>query len=302
MVMTFVVSFTATLIAKNDDAAELFGSVSNEFVYDDEPVKSTGAPEIKTLFDDVETVAEKKSGVSQNHKSESTRDTNSESTREPEPERREEEIGFFAGLNRMFDVKSAVEDKIGSMPHYVELGRIPFIMRQAVVAVEDTRFYQHKGFDVIGIARAVVVNAKEGEIREGASTITQQTVKNLFLTSDRTFTRKFEEVVLAVNMERNFSKDKILEVYLNSIYFGSNFYGIYDAAQGYFGKSPDELTIGECAMLAGLPNAPSLYSPYVDFHSAKKRQLVVIDAMEKAGAITKTEAESARVEEILLVR
>ena len=105
-----------------------------------------------------------------------------------------------------------------------------------------------------------------------------------------------------MNMEDNFSKDKILELYLNVIYFGSDFYGIYDAAQGYFGKEPADLTLAECAMLAGLPNAPSLYSPYVDFHAAKKRQLVVIDAMEKLGIISVREAESARIEEIILAR
>ena len=286
LLVTFVASFTATLMVKSDNPAELFGVVSDEFTYDDEPVQSTGAKPIKTLFDDAEIVPVKNPA---------------KSDRQPEPARREENIGFFAGINRLIDIKPAVDAKIAAMPRYVPLTDIPFIMRQAIVSVEDARFYSHKGFDVIGIARAVVANAEAGKIREGASTITQQTVKNLFLTSDRTFARKFEELVLAMNMERKFSKDEILEIYLNTIYFGSDFYGIGDAAQGYFGKKPVDLTIGECAMLAGLPNAPSLYSPFVDFHSAKKRQLVVIDAMEKAGAINKTEAESARVEEIILV-
>ena len=201
----------------------------------------------------------------------------------------------------MTSIKPAVDEKIKSIPHYVAIDKMPFMLLQAVVAVEDTRFYKHKGFDIFGIARAVLVNVEAGEIQEGASTITQQTVKNLFLTSDQTFTRKTEELILSMNMEKNFDKDKILEIYLNSIYFGSDFYGIYDAAQGYFGKEPDELTMAECAMLAGLPNAPSLYSPYVDFHLAKKRQLVVIDAMEKTGVISSREAEKARVEEIILV-
>lgn len=291
MILTFVGSFAATLMMKSDNPAELFGAVSEEFIYDDEPAKSTGAPKIKTLFDDVEIVPEKKSV-----------EKNSAAEISDENERREESIGFFAGIKRMANITPAVEAKVDEMPHYVTLGEIPYLLRQAVIAVEDKRFYDHKGFDVIGIARAVFVNVEAGEIREGASTITQQTVKNLFLTSDRTFTRKIEELVLSMNLERNFGKDKILELYLNTIYFGSNFYGIHDAAQGYFGKSPIDLTIGECAMLAGLPNAPSLYSPYVDFRKAKARQLVVIDEMEKQGIITKTEAESARVEEIILVR
>ncbi|MBR0260476.1 MAG: transglycosylase domain-containing protein [Selenomonadaceae bacterium] len=202
----------------------------------------------------------------------------------------------------MTSIKPAVDEKIKNISHYVPLNEMPAFLIHAIVAVEDTRFYDHRGFDPVGIARAVLVNVEAGEIQEGASTITQQTVKNLFLTSDQTFTRKGEELILAMNMEKDFDKDKILEIYLNSIYFGSNFYGIYDAAQGYFGKEPSDLTLAECAMLAGLPNAPSLYSPYVDFHLAKKRQLVVIDAMEKIGIISKTEAESARIEEITLER
>ncbi|MBR0061672.1 MAG: transglycosylase domain-containing protein, partial [Selenomonadaceae bacterium] len=191
----------------------------------------------------------------------------------------------------MTSIKPAVNEKIKTIPRYVTIDKMPFMLLQAVVAVEDTRFYNHKGFDIFGIARAVLVNVEAGEIQEGASTITQQTVKNLFLTSDQTFTRKAEELILSMNMEKNFDKDKILEIYLNSIYFGSDFYGIYDAAQGYFGKEPAELTMAECAMLAGLPNAPSLYSPYVDFRLAKKRQLTVIDAMEKAGVVSSREAE-----------
>ena len=105
-----------------------------------------------------------------------------------------------------------------------------------------------------------------------------------------------------MNIEDEFPKDKILEMYLNTIYFGSNYYGIYDAAQGYFGKEPKDLTLAESAMLAGLPNAPSLYSPYVNFMLAKKRQLTVIDAMLREKVITATQAEDARIEEIVLVR
>ncbi len=150
------------------------------------------------------------------------------------------------------------------------------------------------------IARATAVNVEAGEIEEGASTITQQLAKNLFLSPEQTFTRKFEELLFAVNIERKFSKDQILEMYLNTIYFGSNFYGIYDASHGYFGKEPKDLSPAESAMLAGLPNAPSLYSPYVDFKLAKKRQLVVIDSMIRDGKMTEQEAENARIEEIVL--
>ena len=212
------------------------------------------------------------------------------------------DVGIFGRVERIFSIEEAVNERTRRIPHYVSLDEIPRSLRQAIVAVEDARFYSHSGFDVTGIARAAVVNVEAGEIEEGASTITQQLAKNLFLSSEQTFSRKAEELVLALELERNFSKDKIIEMYLNTIYFGSNFYGIYDAAQGYFGKEPKDLTVGESAMLAGLPNAPSLYSPYVDFMLAKKRQLVVINAMKNANFLSERDAENARIEEIVLAR
>ena len=299
MVLTFLISFAVTLYMKSDHPADYFNPVADEFFDADEEIKSRGVPEIKTLFDernnqpfDMKKYDDDKNS-SDNDKKISAAET-------PQPAQAEE-LGFLATIDRMTSIEPAVDEKIKTIPNYVTIDAVPNILQQAVVAVEDTRFYTHKGFDIFGIARAIFVNVEAGEIQEGASTITQQTVKNLFLTSDQTFTRKAEELILSMNMEKDFSKDKILEIYLNVIYFGSNFYGIYDAAQGYFGKEPADLTIAECAMLAGLPNAPSLYSPYVDFHLAKKRQLVVIDAMEKVGVINSREAESARVEEIILV-
>ena len=295
MIFTFVVSFAVTLAMKSDDPAEVLSSFG-EKIFPEKPIKSVGAPEIKTLFD--ERNNRPFDGVEQVQQVDIPEKKSAEVL--PPTERHEKEIGFFATLKRLNDVKPAVEDELRRMPHYVTVDKIPYHMRQAIVSVEDTRFYKHKGYDLIGIARAVLVNVEAGEIQEGGSTITQQTIKNLFLTSDRTFTRKLEELLLSRSMEKNFDKEKILEIYLNSIYFGSNFYGIYDAAQGYFGKEPSELSIAECAMLAGLPNAPSLYSPYVNFHRAKKRQLAVIDAMEKQGIISNREAESARIEEIIL--
>lgn len=310
MVLTFFISFGVTLFMKSDDPADYFGIFGEELFSSEKPVKTTGKPKIKTLFDDRNNTPFDPRNVSdrKNIDSKPSDDAKVLSERQPAedtqpaPRDKEADDGFFDSLGRMTSIEPAVNAKIKNIPHYVTLNKMPNILGQAVISVEDTRFYKHKGFDLIGIARALFTNVEAGEIREGASTITQQTVKNLFLTSDRTFSRKAEELVLAMNMENNFSKDKILEIYLNVIYFGSDFYGIYDAAQGYFGKDPAELTIAECAMLAGLPNAPSLYSPYVDFHAAKKRQLVVIDAMEKIGVIGKTEAESARIEEIILVR
>lgn len=210
------------------------------------------------------------------------------------------EIGIAGKIERVMNVENAVNEKIRKIRHYVQLKDIPLRLRQAIIAVEDTRFYSHRGFDLEGIARATVVNVEAGEIQEGASTITQQLVKNLFLTQERSFTRKAEEVFLAMSVERNFDKDKILEMYLNTIYFGSNFYGVYDAAHGYFGKKPKDLTVAECAMLAGLPNAPSIYSPYNNFMLAKRRQLIVIDAMVRAHMLSNYEAENARIQEIVL--
>lgn len=301
MILTFCISFAVTLVMKSDDPADYLGSYVKDAPAENN--KPTGtAPEIKTLFDEqnqqpfnpskyAEGTRNKEQGISENLPAEKS---------PPQPARQESELGFFDTLSRMTSVKPAVDAKLKTIPHYVPLSDMPKVLGQAIISVEDTRFYNHRGFDILSIARAVLVNVEAGEIQEGASTITQQTVKNLFLTNDRTFTRKAEELVLSMNMEKDFSKDKILEIYLNVIYFGSNFYGIYDAAQGYFGKEPAALTIAECAMLAGLPNAPSLDSPYVDFRRAKQRQLVVIDAMEKAGVISTREAENARIEEIIL--
>jgi len=302
MVLTFFISFAVTLYMKSDDPSEQLDSIADE-IFSDKEIKPRGVPEIKTLFDERNAQPFDPSKYDDAEKNLPPADDKKVSAvnGESEPARTQgEELGVLDTLDRMTSIKPAVDEKIKTIPHYVSIDQMPALLLQAIVSVEDARFYNHRGFDLIGIARAVFVNVEAGEIQEGASTITQQTVKNLFLTSDQTFTRKAEELILSMNMEKDFDKDKILEIYLNSIYFGSNFYGIYDAAQGYFGKEPNDLTIAECAMLAGLPNAPSIYSPYVDFHLAKERQLVVINAMEKAGAISKSEAESARIEEIIL--
>ena len=201
---------------------------------------------------------------------------------------------------RLTNIEEAVAEKRSKLRRYVFLRDIPVALRQAVIAVEDKKFYAHGGFDIESILRATVVNVEAGEIEEGGSTITQQLAKNLFLTQERSFTRKVEELLLAISIERHFDKNKILEMYLNTIYFGSGFYGIYDAAQGYFAKEPKDLTVAECALLAGIPNAPSIYSPYVNFELAKKRQRIVIDAMVKAHFLTQRAAEEVRMEDIIL--
>lgn len=200
---------------------------------------------------------------------------------------------------RIIDLPAAVKNRI-TTKNYALLTSISLPMQQAIIAVEDNRFYSHSGFDPTAMMRASLVNLQYGHIEEGASTITQQLIKNLFLSQDQSFGRKAEELILAVDMEFRYSKEEILEMYLNTIYFGSGMYGISDAAAGYFGKLPSELSLAESSMLAGLPNAPSLYSPYVDFKAAKSRQAIVLETMVKAGYISPTIAEMTKQEKIWL--
>ncbi|MBR1553499.1 MAG: transglycosylase domain-containing protein [Schwartzia sp.] len=202
-------------------------------------------------------------------------------------------------LKRLLFLRDAVAERMTAKT-FVSSDEMPDSLLKAVVAVEDARFFSHPGFDIEGIARATLVNLQHGEIEEGASTITQQLVKNLFLSQEQSFSRKAEELALALDLEMRCSKMEILTLYLNTIYFGSGYYGIYDAAHGYFGKDPKDLTLPEAAMLAGLPNAPSLYSPYEDFLLAKKRQFIVLDAMVRTGTISEELAENAKIEPLYL--
>lgn len=212
---------------------------------------------------------------------------------------REAEPSTLDRVNRILFLRRAV-DSYRHSGHYIPIDQIPLNLQQAVIAVEDTRFLTHHGFDIEGILRASLVNLQYGGIEEGASTITQQLVKNLFLSQERSFGRKAEELILALDMEANYSKEEIMELYLNTIYFGSGYYGIQDAAEGYFAKQPKDLGLAEASMLAGLPNAPSLYSPYVDFMMAKKRQFIVLDAMVRSGYATKKQAEDAKIQPLYL--
>lgn len=206
---------------------------------------------------------------------------------------------FLTRLHRFVFLPDAVNAKV-SPKNYVPVSNLPPRLTEAVIAVEDNRFYSHPGFDINGIFRAALVNLQYGEVTEGASTITQQLVKNLFLSQEQTMSRKVEELLLALDFEFRYSKNEILSLYLNTIYFGSGYYGIYDASRGYFGKDPSELTLPEAAMLAGLPNAPSLYSPYEDFILAKKRQFIVLEAMVRAGYIDEQVANDAKIEPLYL--
>ena len=202
----------------------------------------------------------------------------------------------YAGYEKYRDalIEYPPEDFIESIregEHYTKFNDIAPFYFDAVVSVEDRRFYDHNGFDIIGVLRAVLTAFKSGEVSEGGSTITQQLVKNLYFPLDYSLERKIAEVFMAVRFEKLLSKDEILELYANSIYFGSGYYNIYDASQGYYGKYPDELSEYEASMLAGVPNAPSVYSPDVNPDLAAKRQMVVLQAMEGEGIITEDDIE-----------
>jgi penicillin-binding protein 1A len=175
----------------------------------------------------------------------------------------------------------------------IPLAKIPKILKEAVVAVEDSRFYEHHGIDTKGILRAFWSNLRAGRIVEGGSTLTQQLSKVLFLTPEKTLSRKIKEAFLAMQIERQYSKDKILEMYLNQIYLGSGAYGVEAAARTYFGKSVSDLNIPEAAMIAGLPKAPSFYSPLNNIERAKKRRDHVLERLAKRGYITKEELDKA---------
>jgi membrane peptidoglycan carboxypeptidase len=179
--------------------------------------------------------------------------------------------------------KDLVKQISASLPNYTHLDSIPADLKNALIAVEDKRFYSHFGVDFIGIGRALFTNIKEGEIREGGSTISQQLVKNLFLEPEKSFSRKFKEMILTFRLERSYTKDEILEMYLNVVYFGAGAYGVQDASRTYIGKDVEVLSLGECAMLAGLPQAPTAYNPQKHFDKAKKRQAEVLSAMAELG-------------------
>jgi penicillin-binding protein 1A len=175
----------------------------------------------------------------------------------------------------------------------VPLEKIPQTLIDAFVAAEDARFFEHEGIDFFGILRALWKNIKAGGIVQGGSTITQQVTKSLLLTPERSYTRKLREAILAYRIEKYLSKKEILFLYLNQIYLGHGAYGVEAAAQNYFSKRVEELELAECAMLAGLPQAPSRYSPYSYPRRAKERQVYVLNRMVAAGYITTNEAAEA---------
>lgn len=181
----------------------------------------------------------------------------------------------------------------------VSIDEVPDHVKMAFVATEDRRFYDHFGIDMQGIARAVFKNVITMSKAEGASTITQQLARNLYLSNDKTFKRKFDEMFLSIGLEKQFSKDQILELYMNQIYFGSGVYGIGAASQLYFNKDVSQLSVGEAALLAGLPKAPSTYSPASSTEEATKRRNVVLQLMLDQEVITQDEYNQAINERIV---
>ena len=185
--------------------------------------------------------------------------------------------------------KTSVADKvtqIKSQENYTELKDLPDFYKNAVIAVEDRRFYKHGPIDPIAIARAVFVNIKSWKLQEGGSTITQQLAKNIYFTQEKSALRKVAEIYMAYEIERNCDKDTILELYLNTSYFGDGYYCVNDASEGYYGKEPKDMNRNEASMLAGIPNAPSAYCPTKHLNLAKQRQVQVLDKMVKYKFIT----------------
>jgi penicillin-binding protein 1A len=175
----------------------------------------------------------------------------------------------------------------------VPLEKIPRLLTAALVATEDRKFYKHSGVDLKGIARAIFKDIKAGEFVEGASTITQQLSKTLFLTPRKTLVRKLKEAILAFQLERRYTKDEILELYLNQVYFGSGAYGVESAAKIFFGKSAKDLTLAECALVAGMPKSPSRYSPLVNPDLALTRRNTVLQQMRDTGIISDADYQQA---------
>jgi len=202
-------------------------------------------------------------------------------------------VGYFAALgytvyHTAVNEKSIDEriDEIQSRETYTKLSDIPEIYKKAVIAVEDSRFYEHKGIDFKSLGRAIFVNVKNSELSQGGSTITQQLAKNLLFSHQQSISRKVAEAYAAHYLEKHYTKNEILEIYMNIIYYGDGYYSIYDASMGYFGVEPQDLTDYQATMLAGIPNAPSVYAPTKNLDLAEKRQDKVLDRMVETEAIT----------------
>ncbi|HET6454804.1 MAG TPA: penicillin-binding protein 1A [Armatimonadota bacterium] len=182
----------------------------------------------------------------------------------------------------------------------VPITDVPKDLQNGTVAIEDARFYKHPGVDPRGIVRAIYQNVRKGRRAQGGSTLTQQLARNIYLTREKKISRKLKEILLALELERNFTKEQILELYMNQVYYGSGSYGVQTASTVYFGKNVKDLSLAESALLAGLPQKPSSYSPYEDREAAHGRRNVVLDRMQELGYITAAQCEEAKKEPVKL--
>lgn len=182
--------------------------------------------------------------------------------------------------------QTSIEEMVYSIKQdkdYLNHDEIPSLFVDAIIAVEDHRFYTHNGFDIISFARAMVTNIQEKSLSQGGSTLTQQLAKNMYFSFEKKFSRKIAELLVAFELEKKYEKEEIIALYANTVYFGDGYYGLKEAAEGYFDKSVDELTEDEITLLAGIPNAPSAYALSTNEDLARKRQEVVIECLQKYG-------------------
>lgn len=200
--------------------------------------------------------------------------------------------GYKMYKNALNDLPiNKMKEEIKSKKNYTNINEMPKIYLNAVISIEDHRFKKHKGIDIISLGRALVHDIKNMNFAEGGSTITQQLAKNVYFSQEKKIERKIAEIFMAFKLEEKLSKDEILELYLNTSYFGDGYYTVKEASLGYFYKNPIDLTDYEATLLAGIPNAPSVYAPTQNPDLAKQRQRQVLDKMVEYGYLTKKEAK-----------
>ena len=208
---------------------------------------------------------------------------------------------FYINGNKLYKesiAQTSISDKVSQIredENFTSINDVPAYYKNAIVAVEDHRFYNHGTIDPIALARATVSNIKQKDFKEGGSTLTQQTAKNLyFISEDEVINRKIAEVLVGIDLEKDYSKDEILELYFNTIYFGDGYYGIKEACNGYLNKEPKDMTLSDATLLAGIPNAPSVYAPTKNPDLAIKRQKKVISSMVEYGYLSQEEADAIK--------
>ena len=189
-------------------------------------------------------------------------------------------------------IEQKIEEIKKENSNYIEFENLPKDYINAIVAVEDRRYFEHKGIDLISISRAIIKDIQTMSLEEGGSTITQQLAKNTYFTQRKELTRKIAEVFMAFEYEKACTKEEILELYVNTIYFGDGYYCVYDAAKGYFDKEPKDMNLYESTLLAGIPNAPSVYAPTKNPELAKERQAQVLNKMVKYDYLSQEEADN----------